>query len=482
MSEDAAPGTGVWRFFAHEDDYPDLDGEACCARLGRALSFPTVSSMDNGRVDWSRLEALQAWMREAFPHVFSVGESEVIGHSLLVTLPGSAPCLRPVMLMGHQDVVPIVPGTEADWTHDAFGGCVDDTYVWGRGALDMKDQLIGELEAAEYALAHGWRLRRTLFLAFGQDEETTQLGSRGVAEELARRGIELEFLVDEGDYRIVDSREYGAEGLWLMQVDLAEKGYADVELVCRSHGGHSSNPFGGTSLEVLSRAITRICDIAWPVRLTPLIAGLLRELAPRMAEGPIAALGIRDANDVDTRADEIARACLQDRQLFPLVTTTCAPTVIEGGSRGTNVMPQDMRAVINFRMLEGTTVDDVLRRCREAVADLPVEVTLGPGSSEATPSPEPDGAGIALLGEVAARYFVSPDPDRELRVVPACQVGATDAANYAGICPECLRFSAFVADDEEVAQGVHGTNERITRRAYLQGVRFMINLIERACL
>ena len=72
------------------------------------------------------------------------------------------------MLMGHMDVVPVVPGTETDWTHNPFSGHVDDTYIWGRGAIDMKDQVAGILEAVEYALAHGWQHERTLLLAFGR--------------------------------------------------------------------------------------------------------------------------------------------------------------------------------------------------------------------------------------------------------------------------------------------------------------------------
>ena len=483
-------GTGVWRFFAHEDDYPDLDEEACCQRLGRVLSFKTVSHMDPSLTDWGQFDALQAYLREAFPRVFEAGEVTIVDHSLLVVLPGSDPTLRPVMLMGHQDVVPVVAGTEGDWAHDAFSGHVDETFVWGRGAIDMKDQVAGELEAAEYALAHGWRLRRTLVLAFGQDEEDLQSGAAGLAAELERRGMELEFLVDEGDYRVVSSAEYGAPGGWLMHADLAEKGYVDVELVTRSAGGHSSNPFGGTSLAVLAEAIARIAREPWPVRLTPLTQALIGELAGRISEGPLAELGLRDAADVAARADEVAAACLRDRQLFPLVTTTCAPDVIEGGSSAGNVMPQDMRAVINFRLLEGTSAGDVLARCRELVADLPVEVSPDGCVSDPTPAGRVDGPGLELVRRVAGRYFRAPgatgetdDEGREpVAVVPSTVIGATDARMYAGICPECLRFSAFVVDDDECDRGVHGTNERITRRSYLQGIRFLIRLIDEACV
>ena len=128
----------VWRFFAHEDDFADMDEASACERLGRVLSFPTISSMDAEAVDWQPFDDLRAYMQQAWPRVFAAGEVELIDHSLLVTLGGSDSALKPVMLMGHMDVVPVVPGTEADWTHAPFSGQVDDTYIWGRGAIDER--------------------------------------------------------------------------------------------------------------------------------------------------------------------------------------------------------------------------------------------------------------------------------------------------------------------------------------------------------
>lgn len=106
----------VWRFFAHEDDFADIDEAGACERLGRVLSFPTISSMDAEAVDWQAFADLRAYMQRAWPRVFAAGEVELIDRSLLVTLSGSDPALKPVVLMGHMDVVPVVPGTEDDWT------------------------------------------------------------------------------------------------------------------------------------------------------------------------------------------------------------------------------------------------------------------------------------------------------------------------------------------------------------------------------
>ena len=129
--------------------------------------------------------------------------------------------------------------------------------------------------------------------------------------------------------------------------------------------------------------------------------------------------------------------------------------------------------------------------CCEAVAAAGlagrVEVELGPGSSEPSPSPRVGGPGLEAVRAIAARYFRDPKGTEEngssttggapVSIVPSTVIGATDAANYQRICSECIRFSAFVVDDDECERGVHGTNERITRRAYLQGVRFLIALL-----
>ena len=144
----------VWRFFAHEDDFADLDEAGACERLGRVLSFPTVSSMDAEAVDWQPFDDLRAYMQQAWPRVFAAGEVELVDHSLLVTLGGSDSALKPVMLMGHMDVVPVVPGTEADWTHAPLADRWTAPTFWGRGAIDMKDQVA---KAFSRRLSMRWR-------------------------------------------------------------------------------------------------------------------------------------------------------------------------------------------------------------------------------------------------------------------------------------------------------------------------------------
>lgn len=455
-------------FFDHEHDYPDLDGQGAAERLSRAIQCKTINCADHSLTDYGPFDQLHALIRSGYPHVMAAGTMEVLGQrSLLITLPGSDPGLRPCLFMSHQDVVPVVEGTEEDWTYPAFSGAIAQGYIWGRGTLDIKNQVFGCLEAAEYLLSHGQRLRRTVYLAFGDDEETLNLGAKTIAETLQSRGIQLEFVLDEGSCTIESGDAYGAPGTYIAPVELMEKGYADLELTVRSPGGHSSRPFGGTSLGRISQAIARIVEHPFPVRLTPVMAGAFRAIAPYVTEEPLKTL----VQDVDQNADAIARYCYETRALFPFVTTTIAPTVIRGSSAACNVMPQDMSAVVNFRIAEGETAEQVLSHVRQAVADEGVELRFLQ-ANDPSATARSDGYGYARLVETMRRYF------RDVVFLPSLTAGATDAHCYEIVCDTCLRYSPFLASPEDAARGVHGTDERISVRAYTQGIRALIRLME----
>lgn len=459
-------------FFAHEDDFPDLDSAGAAERLSRAIQCRTINCADHKRTDFGEFDKLHALIRTEYPHVMAAGTLEVIGHhSLLITLPGSDASLRPCLFMSHQDVVPVVEGTENDWTYPAFSGAIADGYIWGRGTLDIKNQVFGCLEAAEYLLAHGKTFARTVYLSFGDDEETLNQGARTLAETLQSRGVTLEFVLDEGGGKIENGAPYGAPDMYLSPVDLMEKGYADLELSVQSRGGHSSRPFGGTSLGHLSQAIARIVETPFPVKLTPVMVGAFKALAPYITEEPLKSL----VGDVEGNADAIAQVCAQRRELFPFVTTTIAPTVIRGSSAACNVMPQDMSAVVNFRIAEGETVEELLSHVRAAIGDETVSLRFLQ-ANDPSATARTDGYGYAKLTEAMGRYF------QDVVFVPSLTAGATDAHHYEIICDTCLRCSPFMAPPEDVARGVHGTDERISLRSYAQGIRVLIHLMDTAAV
>ena len=463
--------TSVFDYYAGEERYPDLDAAGAVERLRQAVRCPTINEVDHSRTDFSSFDRLQELMRSAYPAVMRAGSFELVGHAVLITIPGSDPSLRPSLYMSHQDVVPVVRGTEEDWTHDPFSGDLADGCVWGRGTLDIKQQVFGLLEAAEYLLERGARFRRTAYLAFGDDEETLNLGALAVAETLRERGVRLEFVLDEGGGLIEDGAVFGAPGVAVTKIDLMEKGYADLELTVESVGGHSSRPWGGSSLEHLARAVTAIADRPFAPRCPEPLLRTFEKLAPHITEEPLHTL----TRDVRANAAALAAYCAARPELFPLVCTTVAPTMIEGGSGASNVLPQNMRAVVNFRINEGENTETLLAHCREAVAAAdpksPVKIRYLQ-ANDPSGIARTDGFGYRTLEAALGEFFPA------VTAAPALTAGATDAHQYESICDTCLRFSPFMVEKELARTGVHGTNERIPVRAYLQGIRVLIRLME----
>ena len=459
----------VFSYFENEALYPDLDVDAAVSHLSDAVRCRTVNYEDHSRTDFSEFDRLQTLMQNSFPSVMAHGLFERIGHAVLITIPGSDSSLLPCLYMSHQDVVPVVAGTEQDWTWDAFSGAVEDGYIWGRGTLDIKEMVFGILEAAEYLLSHGQRFRRTAYLAFGDDEETLNLGALDIAETLKNRGVRLEFVLDEGSCRLEDGACFGAPGLPIGLIELMEKGYADLELSVESHGGHSNRPFGGSSLEHLARAITAVTDHPFPCRLPEPMIGTFEALSPYITEEPFREL----VNDVRGNADAIAAVCAKRPETFSYVATTIAPTMIEGGSTACNVLPQNMRAVINFRLNEGDSIEGVLEHCRAAIGNPKVHLRYLQ-ANDPSATARIDGFGYKKLCEAMSQFYP------EVVFVPSMTVGATDAHQYERICDTCLRCSPFLTEPEDVRRGMHGTNERLLIRSYAQGIRVLIRLMELA--
>lgn len=457
----------VYAHYAHEDDYPDLDYEGAVARLSAALALPTVS----GCADAAPFEALHWLLRESYPTIARLGTFEAIGRSLLVSVSGAEPELPGVLLLAHLDVVPVDPATERDWECPPFSGAVDDEWVWGRGALDIKEMLVGELEAVEYLLACHGRPRRTVWLAFDEDEEASSTGAKALAAELRRRGARAAVSLDEGVTTFADGAPYGAPGTVVTDVCLSQKGYLDLELTAEGHGGHSSNPFGGTSLERVCRAVARLAETRPAPRLVPIVRDLVAALAPCVTEKPLAGL----AQDPEGNADRIAQIFSERRELAPLVTTTMAVEQMTGSSEAPNVMPGNVTATINFRLLPGVTGRDVLAWASEATRGLGVTARIV-HETPAGRMDSPSSWGYAELASCFERYHPG------TVVVPSVVRGGTDSVHYEGVCDLLLRATPFRPDPGELARGMHGVNERISRRTYAQGLRLLVAFLERVAL
>jgi carboxypeptidase PM20D1 len=435
-----------------------LDREAAVARFSRAIRFRTVS---HDPATFER-DAFIGWLAEAYPRVHGAMRKEVVGSgALLFTWAGSDPSLPPLLLMGHYDVVPVEPGTK--WTHDAFSGAVVDGYVWGRGTLDDKISVIGLLEAAEMLLAENHRPRRTILVAFGADEEIGgENGAAGIARLLASRGVKLDAVIDEGGVITIDSVKGAPKPVAM--IGIAEKGMASVELRARGAGGHSSMPPPRTEVGTIAAAVDRVQRQPFDAGVKGAAAAMLEWLAPEMpfAQRVLFANAWLFAPLLEVEAKRSAT-------MNATLRTTTAPTIISGGVKD-NVIPADARAVINFRILPGDTVQNVVDHVRSAVGDEHVQVRLDGKAWEPSPVSDPESGQFRALQTTIAETF----PDTI--VTPFLVVGATDARYFRSLSPNVYRFVPVAIAQSDLSR-VHGTDERIAVDAYVKAIGFYRQLM-----
>src|SRR2546426_4171991 len=233
-----------------------LDTAALAQRLAGALRFRTVAYQDSSQFDAREFDGFHRYLRATFPGLHAVLKLEKVnGYGLLYEWTGSAPNLPPIVLLAHQDVVPVEPGTESRWTAPAFEGRIAGGYVWGRGALDDKGSLVGILESVEHLVEVGAKPPRTVYLAFRYDEEVGgRRGAAHLADLLASRNVHPELVLDEGG--ALATGFIPGIGAPVALVGIAEKGYVTVELTAQAEGGHSSMPPKETAVGMLAAALT----------------------------------------------------------------------------------------------------------------------------------------------------------------------------------------------------------------------------------
>ena len=437
-------------------------------RLAAALRVRTVSNQDPAVLPRAEFVALHGLLAEEFPAVHrTLGRETVADLSLLYTWAGTEPALPPLLLLAHQDVVPVDPATERGWTHAPFGGEIADGYVWGRGALDDKVGVVGLLEASERLISAGFRPRRTIYLAFGHDEEVG--GTRGataIARVLGERRIVPAFVLDEG--LAVTEGIVGGIAAPVALVGIAEKGYLSVELVVESEGGHSSTPPHETAVGILAAAIHALERHPAPATIAGPVRRFFEFIGPEMALTSRVALA-----NLWLFAPLVERRLAATPAADALLRTTTAPTMLEGSVKE-NVLPARVRAVVNFRIRPGDSMAGVVEHVRSVVADARVRIAPLEGT-RSEPSPESSVAsdGFRTLQRTIGEVFPG------VVVAPGLVVGATDSRHYAGLGADVYRFLPYRVREEDLRR-VHGIDERLRVADYEAAVRFYARLIENA--
>jgi carboxypeptidase PM20D1 len=438
--------------------------DSAMARLVGAVQIPTVSTTDLTQTDTAQFNRFGRYLRRVFPRVHQQLRLERFNdYGLLYTWQGHNAALKPALLMGHYDVVPVLPGTESKWVQQPFAGIQAGGYLYGRGTLDDKASVMAQLEAVEYLLSTGFQPARTVLLAFGQDEET--LGRRGagaISAALKQRGTQLEYVLDEGGIVKTD----GVAGLKksVALVGISEKGYLSLELTATGKGGHSSMPPAQTSIGAVAAAVVKLEEHPFPARLEGGDDHLLDYLASEVPLGQRLVFSNRWLF-----APIIKKTLAASPASNATLRTTTAPTIFRAGAKD-NVLPIDATATINFRLLPGDSVAGVISEVRRIIDNDKISVkVIGQPNAPSSVS-DPEAPAFLKLHRTIRSVFP------EAIVAPYVVTGATDARQYAALSPNIYRFSPTQLNQEGI-ESIHGSNERLAVKDYPLMVQFYAALI-----
>ncbi|MDB5471802.1 MAG: peptidase [Caulobacter sp.] len=425
---------------------PTIDQVAAAEHLSQAVQIRTVSNQDKADNQWAEWDRLHAWLATTYPAAHAAMTREILPNKALVyTWTGSDASLKPIVLMAHQDVVPITPGTEKDWKHQPFGGEIAGDAVWGRGSIDDKGSLVALFEGLDALAKSGFKPRRTVIVVSGQDEEAGGTGARAAAALLKSRGIQAEWVLDEGSAAIND---HPITGKPAAVIGIAEKGYATLVVTAPAKGGHSSAPPKETGVGTLARAITAITDNQFEMRL----------------DGP----GAQMISTLSAQGSFATRMAIANQWLFggmlkdkvaatpagaALLHTTIAPTMLKGSPKE-NVLPQDAAAWINYRIAPGQTTNDVMAAAKQATRGMDVQLKWAGAVINPSPVSSTNSEGWKLLAALAS-------DDGKLPVAPGLVGAGTDSRYMTPIASDIYRYQPLLANLDTFGM-IHGTNEHMT--------------------
>jgi carboxypeptidase PM20D1 len=450
---------------AEPADEFSVDAKKVVRHLSDAIQIPTISFENEAQFKGTEFLKFHKYLERTYPRLHKTLKKEIINsYSLLYTWPGSDLNLRPIVLLAHIDVVPVEEKSISQWTYNPFAGNVADGYIWGRGALDNKADLLGIMEAIEVLVGKGFQPKRTIYVVSGHDEEQGGIkGAMKIAALLKERGVNPEYVLDEG--MVITEGMMPGVSSRVGLIGIAEKGYLSIELIARSEGGHSAWPPRETAVGILCKAVDKLISNPFPAKIDGPAKYLFDYAGREMSffnKMIFANLWLTEG---------LLKSQLQKAKTTnALIRTTIAPTMLEGSNKD-NVLPNVARAVVNFRILPGDTPDSVLSYVRKVVNDPRIEVKpLIKQIQGASPVAGIDSRNFITLQKTIRQVF----PD--VVVAPSLVLTASDSRHFAILTKDVYRFAPMILKGEDMAR-FHGINERIAVDNYLQMIKFYRQLI-----
>ncbi|WP_133468799.1 M20 family peptidase [Paraglaciecola marina] len=440
----------------------EIDETAALHRFADAIKIKTISYDDATKLDPESFLAFHQHLADSFPLVHQQTRLQKFAdYSLVFHLKGQNSQLKPVLFMGHMDVVPVDPNTAYEWLQPPFSGNIVDGTIWGRGTIDDKVTVLALMESLEIFLAKGITPQRDIYFSFGHDEEAGGNGAKVIAKHFAEQNIEFEYILDEGG--LVTQGIVAGTSAPIAVIGVAEKGFVNFDLTVKSKGGHSSQPPAHTAAGILAAAIVKVENnpFAESLEFLGLMFDNIGYSMPLSQRLPLTNLWLL--------GPLVKSAVLSSPTSAASTRTTTAVTMLQGSTKS-NVLPTVAKATVNFRILPGDTVESIRAHLEEVIDDPRVELSASLANEASSVSPTVH-LGYKLIESTIRRI------DDSILVTPYLVVGATDSRHFQGLSDNIYRFMMVSLNQDTLSQ-FHGLNEQISVQNYLSAIQFYYALLE----
>jgi acetylornithine deacetylase/succinyl-diaminopimelate desuccinylase-like protein len=367
--------------------------------------------------------------------------------------------LRPIVLLNHMDVV---RADSSKWIEPPFSGEIANGVMYGRGALDMKDEGLLQAMVMIIAAREHLPLKRDLIFLATADEEVNDTGSRWFLQTHPDLVRNAEYLITEGGSNISRPGQQTVYG-----VGVAEKAPYWLRLTAVGRGGHGSIPIPQSAPNRLVRALARVADWEPPIQLLPSVEQYFHQIAAIMPEPRASQFrNIRNALNDPAFARELA----EDEDFGYLLRNTISLTVLQASSQ-TNVIPDTAYGELDVRLLPGEDPQEFMAQLRKVVGDDTIEIEninrfKQPNSSST------DTTLYRAIEQVAHKY------DPSALVAPVLNSGYTESQMYRPLGIACYGFSGVVVTPELDATQ-HAANERIPVEQLRRGLKILFDVVAR---
>ena len=378
---------------------------------------------------------------------------------VVAILPGSSKTLKPMLLLGHIDVV---TAKREDWTRDPYKLIEENDFFYGRGTADMKAMDAIWIDAMIRFKESGYAPKRTIKLALTCGEETTN--ALNGAEWLAKNKPDLiaaEFALNEGGGGRSD--ETGKPVV--MNLHVGEKIVQNYRIEATNVGGHSSVPIRDNAIYELADALVKVRDYEFPLQLSDTTRAYFAKAGAARTDETGAAMIAISKNPGDTAAEAILN---KDRSYHSMLRTTCVATLLDGG-HANNALPQRAGANVNCRIFPGNDVQKIRDQIETVIADPKMKVTLTLPIRPAGTPPPLDPKIVGPAEKIVAKYYPG------VPLVPMMSTGGTDGFYLGAIGIPVYGPPGLYGDAES---GAHGFNEHARVDAVYKGRDALTELVK----